>query len=103
MAANKINNDMQKAKNSINKLFGYIGIKRVVCIDDQYDRTPSFDKFKSLCLNLGDDNLPIPELRAILSEDPDFFEINLEKFWKKLSGKEQRKIYEQIHTQSNKE
>ena len=66
-------NDLQRVRYAIKQLFKQLAINRVVCVDDQYDDSVTFDRFKMLYLLLPEERQSIPELQPISTNDPDFF------------------------------
>lgn len=94
---------MQKVRNSINKLFTVLAIRRIVCVDDQYDRTVTFDRFKMLYYDLPDKRQSIAELQSIPSDDLDFLDDHLEAFWEGLSNEDRKRIYSLLRSKTNGE
>lgn len=94
---------MKKARKSIRELFASLEIKRVVCVDDQYDQRPSFEKFKLLYEQANPDELEtIPEIQSIMFTDPDLVQERvLEKFWEALSEKDKGRVHTQLRAKAN--
>jgi len=102
--ATKDNMDVvKKARTVIQKLFTSLEIKRVVCVDDQYDQQPSFEKFKLFYEQANIDDLAvIPGLESIVSADIDFMQDKeLEYFWDNLNEKGKKGIFIQLRSKAN--
>lgn len=88
--------DLNKAKKSIKEIFSYLKIERVICVDDQYDTTPTMEKFKNSYGNLRRvEQLP-SFLQEATSGDQDLEDIELEKYWKQLSLSEQNSLLQEM-------
>src|SRR5579883_2320370 len=94
---------LQKAKVSIRKIFSYLNIVRVICVDDQYDNTPTIERFKSLYYSLLSENILIPSLQNITSGDQDFEDMELEKHWTGLSLPAQKSLLQEMRKGLNSE
>jgi hypothetical protein len=96
--------NLQKARDIIKKLFKHLDIKRVVCVDDQYDNTPTLERFKNLYdayLSLPDgERQPINKLSNISMNDLDLLDSYQEKFWSNLSDKDKKEILALLQSQS---
>ncbi|GHO69769.1 hypothetical protein KSC_086610 [Ktedonobacter sp. SOSP1-52] len=94
---------MQKAQESVKKLFKSLNIGRVVCVDDQYDQQPSFAKFKTLYEQTTIEELQtIPELNPIIFIDPDIVrEKDIEALWENFSDDDKKRVFVQLLTKVN--
>ncbi len=94
------NNDaLKKARQTIKNLFSLLGIERVVCVDDQYDNTPTLERFKHLYNELSQEELQsITELQSIPSNDIDLLDTYLDNFWENLPNKD--RIFSKMQSKS---
>lgn len=95
------NENLSKAQRSIKSLFNILGIKRVVCVDDQYNDTPTLERFKNLYNDVTEDERQsILGLNTITSDDFDLLDNYLDKFWTELSDKDKNKLSSQLRAKS---
>lgn len=98
---------IRNARSSIKKLFTRLDIKRVVCVDDQYDQQPSLSKFLDFYKFASEDFRSedfsaFPGLQAIVLADPDLIrDRDLEKLWDGLTPKDQKRLFILIRTKVN--
>src|SRR5260370_41588881 len=94
----------KEAKKAIKKLLRHLNIERVISIDDDNFREPSFENFKELCLKLGTEVCQtISELQALPFDDQDILAVQLDKLWNKLAQNDRERIFQDLYSKYDRQ
>lgn len=100
-------NELNSAHNAIDQLFGCMGIKRVVCVDDEYARSINVEDVISYCAGMKADDLSgihlFSDFVALKDTNEDVFNDRLRDNWEKLDEDQQKDIYRRIVLRSGYE
>ncbi len=88
------------AREAIKQLFEFIGIKQVICIDDEYIYTPSYEQVIGLCAQLeAEKRSTIPGLDTIsFDEGDDIWKEQIRRLWEKILEEDKNRLYRQLYT-----
>lgn len=95
--------EVNASKESLKSLFNALGIKRVICVDDEYVALPA-DEIYGLCVEIGADACAkITELAVDFSRSPNIWRANFNRFWQNANEKVKVQISNSLQTSSGKE
>ncbi len=87
----------------IEELFGLLGIRKVVCVDDQYAETTAVDEIIGLCSELDAGELAkIDELRDVpFDADDEVQAAVISRIWEGLELPTRRRVYSSLSSKAN--